>query len=88
MLLTTYMIAETHFIYQAIIPKTSVNKIIHQITFLQRIGELTTSTQDRVRPLWAAVTTSRSSTTTRPVSVTDATAITSIRNVNHRTEEL
>ena len=32
MLLTTYMIAETHFIYQAIIPKTSVNKIIHQIT--------------------------------------------------------
>lgn len=49
--------------------------------------KLTANTQDRARPLWAAVTESRSSTTTRPVNVTITTAIISIRNVNHRTEE-
>jgi len=32
MLLITYMITETHVIYQAITTKTSVNKIIHQTT--------------------------------------------------------
>jgi len=32
MLLFTYMITETHFIYQAVITRTLVNKIIHQIT--------------------------------------------------------
>lgn len=62
-------------------------KIVLWIKLLPRAGELTANTHDRARPLWAAVTESRSSTTMRPVNVTATTAIISIRNVNHRIEE-